>query len=146
MNEMHAQGSIQRRYQGIVDCVRDIKFNEGVKALWKGNFIGVMRFFPNESLNCLGKNYVRGCLPASWVSNVGAGVCGGWLASAVLYPIDTARIMLSTSTKTSSETSREILKRVGREGVRFLYQGYTSSMLNIGLFRGTYFGVFDSFK
>lgn len=59
MNEMIDQGAIHKRYQGIFDCVRAIKFNEGVKALWKGNSISILRFFPNESLNNNVKNYVR---------------------------------------------------------------------------------------
>lgn len=43
-------------------------------------------------------------MPHSWVSNVVSGVFGGWVAAAVLYPIDTVRIMMATSVKKSSET------------------------------------------
>lgn len=47
MNELIDKGTIQNRYSGIFDCVKHIKLNEGIRALWKGNAVGVLRFFPN---------------------------------------------------------------------------------------------------
>lgn len=85
-------------------------------------------------------------LPQSVLSNIASGVIGGWTAALILYPIDTARIIISTSNKKSVETLKDIKFKISQEGSRFLLRGYTSSLLSIALFRGTYFGVFDSSK
>lgn len=101
---MIEKGAISRKYRGIIDCAKAIKVNEGMNALWKGNSITLLRFFPNEAINNYVKNVSRSQLPSSYMSNVVSGVVGGWMAAAVLYPIDTVRIMMSTSVKTSKET------------------------------------------
>jgi len=46
MDEMIKKGTLDRKYEGISDCFNRIKNEEGVKALWKGNFTNVLRYFP----------------------------------------------------------------------------------------------------
>lgn len=146
MNELIDRGTIQKKYQGIVDCIKMIKVNEGVRALWKGNSIALARFFPNQKINNDVKNKVKTFLPDSAISNVLSGVIGGWAAAAILFPIDTARIFISTSNKRAFETVKDLIKNIKLHGVNFLYRGYASSLLNIALFRGTFFGMFDTLK
>ena len=87
-----------------MDCLKTVSKSEGVAALWKGNFLGIMRFFPNESLNFFIKNKIKSNLPNNLAMNIGAGVFGGWLSSFVFYPIDTVRIFLASSTSQSKKT------------------------------------------
>lgn len=47
MNEMIAKGALNHHYKGIRDCAKNITTQEGVRALWKGNSISIIRFFPN---------------------------------------------------------------------------------------------------
>ena len=37
-------------------------------------------------------------------------------------------------------------KKTKVQGASFLYKGYSSSLLGIALFRGSYFGIYDSTK
>ena len=97
MNEMIAKGTLNRHYHGLRDCAKYVMSQEGVRALWKGNSISVLRFFPNENINFNVKNLVKSLLPNNLMFNVIAGVCGGLTAATILYPIDTARIFISTS-------------------------------------------------
>jgi hypothetical protein len=83
-----------------------------MRALWKGNSISVLRFFPNETINNDVKNAVKTIIPASPISNIGAGIIGGWTAAGILYPVDTARIFISTSTQRTSETIKKLLAKV----------------------------------
>ena len=46
MEEMLKKGTLDRPYKGIVDCAKRIPSEEGVRALWKGNFTNVLRYFP----------------------------------------------------------------------------------------------------
>lgn len=43
---MIKKGTLEHRYTGIVNCFNRISHEEGVKALWKGNFTNVLRYFP----------------------------------------------------------------------------------------------------
>jgi len=45
-DEMVKQGSLDKRYTGIADCAKRIVSEEGPKALWKGNWTNVLRYFP----------------------------------------------------------------------------------------------------
>ena len=45
-DEMVKQGSLDKRYNGIADCAKRIVSEEGPKALWKGNWTNVLRYFP----------------------------------------------------------------------------------------------------
>lgn len=43
---MLKQGTLEKRYEGIADCFKRVKNEEGVRAYWKGNFTNVLRYFP----------------------------------------------------------------------------------------------------
>lgn len=51
MNQMIINGTIKRQYDGIADCFKTTKNIEGIKALWKGNSIALLRCYPNEKIN-----------------------------------------------------------------------------------------------
>ena len=80
--ELVLSGSIPRPYNGFMDCLKTIAKSEGTKALWKGNFIGLARFFPAETVNCYIKNIFRAHLrkTSSRTSRLGSGE-GGVLPS-----------------------------------------------------------------
>jgi solute carrier family 25 (adenine nucleotide translocator) protein 4/5/6/31 len=46
MDEMLKAGTLDKPYRGIVDCFSRVAGEEGPKALWKGNFANVLRYFP----------------------------------------------------------------------------------------------------
>lgn len=68
------------------------------------------------------------------------------MAAAVLYPFDMARVCISTSITSQKQAARQLIAKISREGYRTLYKGYSSSLLAIALYRGTYFGCYDSLK
>lgn len=46
MDEMIKGGKLDKPYTGISNCCTRVVNEEGVKALWKGNFTNVLRYFP----------------------------------------------------------------------------------------------------
>lgn len=92
------------------------------------------------------KNLVKSFLPNSIAFNIIAGVCGGLAAAAILYPIDTARLYISTSKEAATTSVREITNNIKFEGIRYLYRGFSSCLLGISIFRGSFFGLYDTFK
>ena len=144
--ELVLSGSIPRPYNGFMDCLKTIAKSEGTKALWKGNFIGLARFFPAETVNCYIKNIFRAHLPKNIISNIAAGIGGGWGAAVLFYPIETVRIFISTSTLPTKPTLRHLNQNIKSEGAKYLYRGFSSLLLSIALFRGIFFGYYDTFK
>lgn len=102
MTELIDKGTINNKYSSVRDCVSRIRVNEGIKGLWKGNSIALARFFPNEIINNSVKNSAQKIMAPSMMSNIVAGVVGGWTSALILYPIDTVRILISTSNSRTS--------------------------------------------
>ena len=72
---------------------------EGVRSLWKGNTIGIARFFPNEFINYKARQSLQNKLPSTIGINMGIAVIAGWTASSLLYPFDLVRQHLGTNTE-----------------------------------------------
>ena len=75
-----------------------------------------------------------------------AGIGGGWGAAILFYPIETVRIFISTSTLPTKLALCHLNQNIKLEGVKHLYRGFSSLLLSIALFRGIFFGYYDTFK
>lgn len=79
--------------------------------------------------------------------NILSGVLGSWLALGVVYPFEHARNQISNNVSRQNSSILKIMMRTtNTQGFSALYTGCTISMIGVALFRGTYFGVFDTFK
>ena len=83
----------------------------------------------------------------TFVKNVLSGVVGSWIFLSILYPIEHARNCLSNSIGQNNTTILgSMMNTVKKGGFRALYLGSSVSMVGVAVFRGTNFGVFDTFK
>jgi len=111
MDEMIKKGTLDRPYNGIADCFNRIKNEEGVKALWKGNFTNVLRYFPTQALNFAFKDYFKRLFNYDKKKNYwgwfGANLASGGLAGATsltfVYSLDYARTRLTNDTKNAKK-------------------------------------------
>jgi hypothetical protein len=73
-------------------------------------------------------------------------VLSGWTASSLLYPFDTLRLALSSST--DSKTSvKALLKGILRnQGAGYFFKGFLSSLMGTAIFRGSFNGIYDTLK
>lgn len=112
MAELITRGSLLKHYEGITDCAKTITTEEGIRALWKGNSISLLRFFPHEALSYEIKNLTKSFLPSGSMFNVVAGISGGLFAATTFYPIDTSRVYITTSKERVSESINQLKKSV----------------------------------
>lgn len=75
-----------------------------------------------------------------------SGISGGLFAATAFYPIDTSRVYITTSRDKVSESVNQLKQIVSKEGVRYLYRGFSSCILGIIIFRGVFYGFYDTFK
>ncbi|CCF57017.1 hypothetical protein KAFR_0C00210 [Kazachstania africana CBS 2517] len=161
-DEMIKQGSLDHRYNGIVDCFRRTAKSEGIIAFWRGNTANVIRYFPTQALNFAFKDKIKAMFGfkkeegyGKWFAgNLASGGLAGGLSLMFVYSLDYARTRLAADAKsTKTGGSRQFnglidvyKKTLKSDGVAGLYRGFLPSVAGIIVYRGLYFGLYDSTK
>jgi len=163
MDAMIKNGALEHPYTGIVDCTQRVVKEEGVKALWKGNGTNVLRYFPTQALNFSLKDYFKRLFGKSkekdgyWIwfaGNLASGGAAGSVSLAFVYSLDYARTRLSNDLKSAKKGGKkqysgliDVYKQtMATDGIAGLYRGFVISCVGIVIYRGLYFGIFDSIK
>merc|ERR1711877_9323 len=116
-DEMIRAGRLDRKYDGIGECFKRTVADEGMVSLWRGNTANVLRYFPTQAL-------------------------------------DFARTRLANDAKNAkSGGDRQFnglvdvyRKTLASDGIAGLYRGFMPSVTGIIVYRGLYFGLYDSIK
>ena len=160
MDEMIKSGVLDKPYRGILDCGGRVVKSEGVRALWQGNLANVLRYFPTQALNFAFKDYYKRKFKAKkgasfhkkLVGNILSGGFAGMSSLLFVYTLDYARTRLANDKKGSKKGSERKFKTIRdvyaktykSDGIRGLYRGFVISSIGIFIYRGFYFGLFDT--
>jgi len=163
-DEMIKQGRLASPYKGIVDCFTRTVAGEGITALWRGNVPNVIRYFPTQALNFAFKDQFKRMfnVPKTdpyWktlAANITSGGLAGTTSLFFVYSLDYARTRLANDAKSSKKGGsgeREFnglldvyKKTLASDGIAGLYRGFVISAVGIFIYRGLYFGMYDSLK
>ncbi|EIW83634.1 mitochondrial carrier [Coniophora puteana RWD-64-598 SS2] len=159
---MLAAGRLERPYTGIVDCFKRTVADEGVVSLWRGNGTNVIRYFPTQALNFAFKDNFKKMFGFkksegywTWVAgNIASGAAAGASGSVFVYSLDYARTRLSADGKSATKGGSrqfsglvDVYKQTLKsDGILGLYRGFVPSVLGIIVYRGLYFGGYDTVK
>ena len=164
MDEMLKHGTLDTKYNGIADCFRRIVAEEGFKSLWKGNLANVLRYFPTQALNFAFKDYYKKIFSRDKkkhgyfqfvMGNIASGGAAGATSLTFVYSLDYARTRLANDMKSSKKGAAEkqfnglidvYKKTYASDGIQGLYRGFNISAVGIIIYRGLYFGIYDSVK
>jgi len=166
-DEMLKAGRLDRPYGGIGDCFSRVIKDEGVGSLWRGNMANVYRYFPTQALNFAFKDYFKKMFNfnkdrdgyGKWFAgNLASGGLAGATSLFFVYSLDYARTRLANDAKSAKkggaatgerqfngliDVYRKTLKS---DGIAGLYRGFNISCVGIIIYRGLYFGLYDSIK
>lgn len=161
-DEMLKQGTLDRKYAGIVDCFKRTATQEGIISFWRGNTANVIRYFPTQALNFAFKDKIKAMFGfkkeegyAKWFAgNLASGGAAGALSLLFVYSLDYARTRLAADSKSSKKGGARQFnglidvykKTLKSDGVSGLYRGFLPSVVGIVVYRGLYFGMYDSLK
>ncbi|CAO1632445.1 unnamed protein product [Parajaminaea phylloscopi] len=162
-DEMIKQGRLASPYKGIGDCFARTYQSEGVASLWRGNTANVVRYFPTQALNFAFKDFFKSLFKVSkkdpYLKQMGANLASGGAAGAsslfFVYSLDYARTRLANDAKSATKGGGErqfnglidvYRKTLASDGVAGLYRGFVPSVVGIVVYRGLYFGMYDSLK
>ncbi|KAH8600565.1 putative ADP,ATP carrier protein [Bisporella sp. PMI_857] len=137
-DEMLKSGRLSRKYDGITECFRRTIAEEGAVSLWRGNTANVIRYFPTQALNFAFRDTYKSMFAFKKERDGYAKWMAGNLAS-------------GGNAKTGGERQFNGLidvykKTLASDGIAGLYRGFGPSVAGIVVYRGLYFGMYDSIK
>jgi len=163
-DEMLRAGRLDRKYDGIGECFSRTAKNEGIMSLWRGNTANVIRYFPTQALNFAFRDTYKSMFAfkkerdgyAKWMAgNLASGGAAGATSLLFVYSLDYARTRLANDAKSAAKGGggRQFnglvdvyRKTLASDGIAGLYRGFGPSVLGIVVYRGLYFGMYDSLK
>merc|ERR1712152_35700 len=145
---------------GVVDCVQRTLRTEGVIPFWRGNLANVLRYFPTQALNFAFKDTIKGIFKTpkeapQWQkfgTNILSGGVAGSMSLTFVYSLDYARTRLANDAKGKGGERQfnglidVYVKTLKTDGIQGLYRGFAISCVGIFIYRGMYFGMYDSLK
>eukprot|EP00218_Dolichomastix_sp_CCMP3274_P007365 CAMPEP_0170144770 /NCGR_PEP_ID=MMETSP0033_2-20121228/15896_1 /TAXON_ID=195969 /ORGANISM="Dolichomastix tenuilepis, Strain CCMP3274" /LENGTH=328 /DNA_ID=CAMNT_0010381291 /DNA_START=19 /DNA_END=1005 /DNA_ORIENTATION=+ len=148
------------RYTGIVNCFTRVSAEQGFFSFWRGNVANIVRYFPTQAFNFAFKDTIKDLFPAYnpktdfwpfFATNMASGGLAGAMSLLIVYPLDFARTRLAADVGAGDKREFNglvdcITKTASRNGVMALYQGFGVSVSGIIMYRGSYFGLYDTAK
>jgi len=163
-DEMIKSGRLSVPYKGIGDCFSRVVADEGVVSLWRGNLANVIRYFPTQALNFAFRDYFKRTFGFNkdkdgywkwFAGNLASGGAAGASSLVFVYSLDYARTRLANDNKIAKKGGGErqynglvdvYRKTLKSDGIQGLYRGFAISCFGIIVYRGLYFGMYDSIK
>ncbi|XP_076894876.1 ADP,ATP carrier protein 1, mitochondrial-like [Bidens hawaiensis] len=162
-DEMIKAGRLSEPYKGITDCFTRTVRDEGVMSLWRGNTANVIRYFPTQALNFAFKDYFKSLFNFKkdkdpyWKvfgGNIASGGMAGASSLVFVFSLDYARTRLANDAKAAKKGGErqfnglvDVYKKTyASDGIAGLYRGFPLSAAGIFIYRGLYFGMYDSLK
>jgi len=159
-DEMIKQGRLDRPYTGVLDCLKRVLATEGIQPLWRGNLANVLRYFPTQALNFAFKDSIKAVFATpkdasnqrKFATNIASGGAAGTMSLLFVYSLDFARTRLANDAKGKGGERQfnglidVYVKTLKSDGIQGIYRGFTISAVGIFIYRGMYFGMFDTLK
>jgi len=162
-DEMIKSGRLATPYKGIAECFSRVIAEEGFASLWRGNLANVLRYFPTQALNFAFKDQFKRMFGYSqakdgywkwFAGNLASGGAAGACSLLFVYSLDYARTRLANDNKAAKKGGERQFngmidvyrKTLATDGIQGLYRGFNISCVGIIVYRGLYFGMYDSLK
>nr|AEE63238.1 unknown [Dendroctonus ponderosae] len=146
-------------YTGITNCFARVAREQGFLSLWRGNMANCIRYFPTQAFNFAFKDTFKHIFPKYDAStdfwkffsiNIAAGASAGAASLFIVYPLDFARTRLAIDVGASHREFKSLADCIWKvsktTGTRSLYRGFNASVQGIVVYRGAYFGMYDTAK
>merc|ERR1711893_101439 len=161
-DEMIKAGRLDKPYKGVVDCTMRTFKTEGVLPFWRGNLANCLRYFPTQALNFAFKDKIKMAFKMKktdpyWTKfskNIASGGAAGAMSLCFVYSLDYARTRLANDAKSGKKGGERQFnglidvykKTLKSDGFVGLYRGFVISCVGIIVYRGCYFGFYDTLK
>ncbi|CAH3148354.1 unnamed protein product [Porites lobata] len=161
-DEMLKAGRLDTPYKGVIDCTARTYRAEGFLSFWRGNLANCIRYFPTQALNFAFKDQVKALFKpkksdsytVKFSKNIASGGAAGAMSLLFVYSLDYCRTRLANDAKAGSKGGERQFngivdvyrKTLKSDGIPGLYRGFVISCVGIIVYRGFYFGLYDTLK
>lgn len=148
-----------KRYTGIGDCFTRVSAEQGVAAFWRGNFVNILRYAPQQGSALAFNDFINGLFPAynpnvdffkSFACRLTSGGLAGAAANTICYPFDFARTRLASDLKTGKPQFEGIadciMTTVRQQGLTGLYTGWLVTCMGAFVYRAGQLGCFKQIQ
>ena len=134
----------------------------GVLPFWRGNLANCIRYFPTQALNFAFKDKIKQLFKmkktdsygVKFGKNIASGGAAGAMSLCFVYSLDYARTRLANDAKSGKKGGERQFnglidvykKTLKSDGIGGLYRGFVISCVGIIVYRGCYFGFYDTLK
>jgi len=128
----------------------------------RGNLANCIRYFPTQALNFAFKDKIKALFDpkrtdsyaVTFSKNIASGGAAGAMSLLFVYSLDYARTRLANDTKSIKKGGERQFnglidvysKTLKSDGIQGLYRGFVISCVGIIVYRGCYFGFYDTLK
>jgi len=161
-DEMIKSGRLAEPYKGVIDCTMRTYRTEGILPFWRGNMANCIRYFPTQALNFAFKDKIKSMFRSSksdsyglkFGKNIASGGAAGAMSLCFVYSLDYCRTRLANDAKAGKKGGERQFngmvdvyrKTIASDGIAGLYRGFVISCVGIVVYRGFYFGLFDTLR
>ncbi len=118
----------------------DVVKKEGIRYLWKGNGVNLIKGVPQYSINYAIYSKINDNINNKLIS----GIISGAFSIGIIYPLETTRSYLCL--QTNKNKFNGIYDVLRKNSIRQLYQGFYPSLLGFGTFSGFLFYFQDKYN
>ena len=110
--------------------LRDVIKKEGIRYLWKGNAVNLIKGVPQYSINYAIYSKINDNID----NKLASGIISGAISIATIYPLETTRSYLCL--QTNKNKFNGIYDVLRKKSIKQLYQGFYPSLVGFGTFSG----------
>ncbi|CAI2375420.1 unnamed protein product [Moneuplotes crassus] len=150
----------KNRYLNSRDCVKRVVREQGFFSLWRGYSVTIVRYFNSQSFIFAMNNqykklniYDKRKDPVKFAAaNILSGSAAGLTSSLLFYPLDFSRTRLAVDIGRNKKERQfqniyDVASKIMRsDGLTGFYRGLSITLLLTVLYRGSYFGLYDTGK
>ncbi|KAG1659261.1 Calcium-binding mitochondrial carrier protein SCaMC-2-B [Nymphon striatum] len=141
-------------FKGMKSCFMHMYNEGGVRSLWRGNGINVLKIAPEtalkfmtyEQIKQLIRNYT-GKDQLSIYERFLAGSSAGGISQTIIYPMEVLKTRLALSRSGQYEGIMNAAKEIYRAGgIKSFYRGYVPNLLGIVPYAGIDLAIYETLK
>ena len=150
------RGASAIKYHGLMQSLRTIVAEEGVKGLWRSNLANIIRVAPYSATQFASYDYYKAYLgiggPGQQKGKLEqlqqrllCGGLAGLTATTVTHPLDVVRLRVATDMEIRGATDA-FVQLIREGGFKNLYRGYLPTVVSLCPFIAVNFATFDTLK
>eukprot|EP00731_Ephydatia_muelleri_P024676 Em0016g947a len=138
--------------RSLVSCFRDMLKEGGVKSLWRGNGVNVVKIVPESALRFFAFEQLKKMLhkdgqPTQVYERLAAGSAAGVISQTTVYPMEVLKTRLALGKTGQYSGMFDCARQIARtEGLRAFYRGLTPSLIGIIPYAGIDLTVYETLK